>query len=151
MTRRINPILIINGIFLVVMMLLFARFVNTGALFREPSAMEKLTRQLKGDFITPDSAYTLAIIEATPDGEHEDGQTIHTLHFTAAPALPFPWEDGWTFRISAFGPLEILAEGFDLEGNRWTGCEMVFVPENEDFVGENIGAMCGVDSLPVAS
>ncbi|MCF7798150.1 MAG: hypothetical protein K9N11_09350 [Lentisphaeria bacterium] len=149
MARRINPILIINGIFLVVMMLLFARFVNTGALFQELSSLEKLSRHLTGYFITPDSAMNLQGILLTDEQNDGNEQVGHHIRFTVSPPLPAPWSDGWTFRLSQFGPLEILAEGYGTTGKRWSGCEMVFQAEDEMFTGETIGTVCSVDSVGV--
>lgn len=145
--RRLNPILVINGIFLIVMMLLFARFVNTGTLFQEPSAIEKLKRHLAGAFMTADSSYHLQVTEVPAmAGREPKDQTQFTLQFTASPPLPAPWNDSWTFQISRFGPLEILAEVYDGAGQRWNGCELVFHAEDDAFVGKTLGGVCGVDS-----
>jgi len=142
--RRINPIIIINGIFLIVMMLLFSRFVNTGSLFTKPSPLQNLTTQLTGDFISSDSVFHLksrVLAAEDPNDNH-----VKIVRFVVTPPLFKPWSERWTFNLSEFGPLELLAEGFDTLGTKWIGCELAFRANGENFRGMTIGQECGVDS-----
>ena len=142
--RKLNPIIIINGVFLIVMMLLFARFVNTSKFFSKPTALEVLASQLTGHFFTADSIHELKS-ERIENQPHLSNSIL--LAFSANPPLAPPWDGHWFFKLSEFGSNEWLAEIFDsTESVSRTGCELVFRSVNSGFSGETVGAECRLDS-----
>lgn len=145
MIRKINPIIIINGIFLLVMILLFGRFLNTGRLFSSPAPLDRLEAQLTGHFFSEDSVYELNghKIQSLPGEPH-----AVMLGFVVSPSLDFPWKDGWLFKLSNFGSGEWIAEEYDSTGlHKWTGCELVFRVNGQGFLGETVGTECESDSM----
>lgn len=145
MIRKLNPIIIVNGIFLIVMMLLFGRFVNTSQLFSKPTDLEILESQLMGHFFTPDSIYELTSFSRKLD--KANGEKSAMLTFSSAPPLVSPWGNGWSLLLSNFGSDEWLAERFDSTGHvRQKGCELVFRKQGVGFIGETLGSECGLDS-----
>ena len=145
--RRFNPIIIINGIFLIAMFFLFAHFVNTRNLFTQPSALEVLAHDLTGRFIHADGEQALTVTEIKR--EALESMSIW-LKFEFKPSLPAPWGPGWQFKISRFGRSEWLAEWYSLtDPTKINGCEVVFHRSRNGFKGMTVNDQCHLGSTEI--